>query len=74
MILCSWPTLFESWKHFTKITVFLTPIQDFPVQGNTCQNSIIKNKEIMWFMATHRYHTAYEWAKFEAPRKGKSCL
>lgn len=28
----------------------------------------------MWFTFSHQCHTAYEYAKFEGPRKGKGYL
>ena len=39
----------------------------------SAKNLIIKDQKWQWFMFSHRHHTAYEWAQFEAKER-KSLL
>lgn len=58
-----------------KFIILLTPIQDFlETKATLAKYSIIKDKRVIWFMISHRYHTAYEWAKSESPSKRKAYL
>lgn len=75
MMLCLLPVLVgwatESFKTFT---VLLTASLDFlERKGMLAKYSLIKNGDMI-YMFSHRYYTAYEQDKFEAPRKGKAYL
>lgn len=53
-----------------RFTIHLTSIQNFlKTEEMLTSYSIIKDQK-----KKNHYHTAYEWAKFKAPRKGKPYL